>query len=400
MSTILSSSLRSNLNSAKLLGDQLEKTQERVATGRKVNSASDDAYAYFSESNMRKTASKLEGVFQQMDTGSKTMDAAVAALKGIGDLADRAESLVRAALESSDSSEREGLRAQVQDLFTSMEQMAENASYRGVNLLGDSTQTLQMDLNASGSETLNISAATDATDSFSDLSGSSFGFDMTSINTAGTTVATSTTASNANFVGATTLDTLGYADGDSITFDDGTNSYTYTITTAATEDIDAVVAGVTGDANFTMTVNGDNTITYTSASNEAFSITESAGASTVSLVNGSTSGSVQTENVATSIDGFFTDDANLNDLLSDIDNFRTTLQSKEGSIANYQVITDAHQALTEKMISLLQENADNLVVADVEEESVNLNVLQTRQQLAMISISLATQQEQNVMRLF
>lgn len=402
MSTILSSSLRSNLNSAKLLSDQLEKTQERVATGRKVNSASDDAYAYFSEANMRKTANKLEGVFSEMDTGTKTIDAAVAALNGISDLADRAESLVRAALESSDMSEREGLRAQVSDLMTSMQQMAENAGYRGVNLLGDSTNTLSMDLNADGSETLDIAAATGADDAFTDLSGASFGFDVSAIGTATANVSASdsfTTASHASLTGASTLDTLGYADGDSLSLTDGTNTYTFTIGTAATTSIDDVIAGVDGDGNFTMSVNADNTITYAAAAGGDFTVSETiAGASTtVSLVNGATGVAAQSESVAV---GYFGSDATLNDLLSTLDSFRTTMQAKEGSLANYQVIADAHQALTEKMISLLEENADNLVVADVEEESVNLNVLQTRQQLAMISISLATQQEQNVMRLF
>jgi flagellin-like hook-associated protein FlgL len=41
-----------------------------------------------------------------------------------------------------------------------------------------------------------------------------------------------------------------------------------------------------------------------------------------------------------------------------------------------------------------------LTVADVNQESTNLVTLQTRQQLALQSLSIATQSEQAVLRLF
>ena len=43
---------------------------------------------------------------------------------------------------------------------------------------------------------------------------------------------------------------------------------------------------------------------------------------------------------------------------------------------------------------------DKLTVADVNVESTNLVTLQTSQQLAIQSLSIATQSEQNVLRLF
>ena len=51
-------------------------------------------------------------------------------------------------------------------------------------------------------------------------------------------------------------------------------------------------------------------------------------------------------------------------------------------------------------IATLQGGSDKLVVADVNQESTNLVTLQTRQQLAIQSLSIATQSEQAVLRLF
>jgi flagellin len=51
-------------------------------------------------------------------------------------------------------------------------------------------------------------------------------------------------------------------------------------------------------------------------------------------------------------------------------------------------------------MTTLQNGSDKLVVADVNEESTNLVTLQTRQQLSIQSLSIATQSEQSVLRLF
>ena len=55
---------------------------------------------------------------------------------------------------------------------------------------------------------------------------------------------------------------------------------------------------------------------------------------------------------------------------------------------------------TESMINGLQTGADKLTLADMNEESANLLALQTRQQLATNSLSLANQAAQSVLRLF
>ena len=55
---------------------------------------------------------------------------------------------------------------------------------------------------------------------------------------------------------------------------------------------------------------------------------------------------------------------------------------------------------TKQMINTLQVGADNLVLADTNEEGANMLALQTRQQLSTTALSLASQADQAVLRLF
>ena len=66
---------------------------------------------------------------------------------------------------------------------------------------------------------------------------------------------------------------------------------------------------------------------------------------------------------------------------------------------NYNIIT-SRQDFTENLINILTEGADKLTLADMNEESANMLALQTRQQLAINSLSLASQASQAVLKLF
>jgi flagellin len=71
-------------------------------------------------------------------------------------------------------------------------------------------------------------------------------------------------------------------------------------------------------------------------------------------------------------------------------------QSLGGNVTFLQTRLD----FSSQYIATLQGGSDKLVVADVNHESTNLITLQTRQQLSIQSLSIATQSEQAVLRLF
>ena len=65
-----------------------------------------------------------------------------------------------------------------------------------------------------------------------------------------------------------------------------------------------------------------------------------------------------------------------------------------------QTAVQTREDFTQNTITNLQEGRDKLVVADQNEEGANLLALQTRQQLGVTSLSLASQSQQSVLRLF
>lgn len=79
--------------------------------------------------------------------------------------------------------------------------------------------------------------------------------------------------------------------------------------------------------------------------------------------------------------------------LQEIRSFGTTL-------ANNLSIIQTRRDFTEGTINTLESGADDLVVADQNEEGANLLALQTRQALGTTSLSLASQSQQSVLRLF
>ena len=76
------------------------------------------------------------------------------------------------------------------------------------------------------------------------------------------------------------------------------------------------------------------------------------------------------------------------------------LRSAATKLGNCYSIVSERQNFTENLINVLTEGADKLTLADMNEESANMLALQTQQQLAINSLSLASQASQKVLRLF
>ena len=78
----------------------------------------------------------------------------------------------------------------------------------------------------------------------------------------------------------------------------------------------------------------------------------------------------------------------------------TTLRSQASSFGSNLSTVQIRQDFTKAMINTLQTGADSLTLADTNEEGANLLALQTRQQLSITALSLASQASQAVLRLF
>ena len=78
----------------------------------------------------------------------------------------------------------------------------------------------------------------------------------------------------------------------------------------------------------------------------------------------------------------------------------TTLRSESSKLSSSLSIVTTRQDFTDAMINTLETGADNLTLADSNEEGANMLMLQTRQSLGTTSLSLASQAAQSVLRLF
>ncbi len=77
-----------------------------------------------------------------------------------------------------------------------------------------------------------------------------------------------------------------------------------------------------------------------------------------------------------------------------------TVRTFGASLANNLAIIQARQTFTQETINTLKAGSDALTNADLNEEGANLLALQTAQQLGVTALSLASQSQQSVLRLF
>jgi flagellin-like hook-associated protein FlgL len=94
------------------------------------------------------------------------------------------------------------------------------------------------------------------------------------------------------------------------------------------------------------------------------------------------------------------DDANITASLDEITVALSTLRTQSKAFGASLATVQARQDFTKSMVNTLMTGADNLTLADSNEEGANLLALQTRQQLSTTALSLAVQSDRNVLSLF
>jgi flagellin len=96
----------------------------------------------------------------------------------------------------------------------------------------------------------------------------------------------------------------------------------------------------------------------------------------------------------------FASDTDIDAADSDLDAALTTLRSESQTLSSGLGVVNTRQEFTKNMINSLTAGADSLTLADPNEEGANMLALQTRQQLSIVALSLSSQAQQSVLRLF
>jgi flagellin-like hook-associated protein FlgL len=150
----LTAGMRANLSSLQNTSKLFDTTQTRLASGKKVNTALDDPIAYFAAKGYMDRANDLSGLKDSMNEAIQTVKAADAGITAIIDLIAQAKSIANSALATTSTTERSSYAAQFDSLRGQITDLAEDAGYKGVNLLQNGNLTVYF--NESSTNSLSI----------------------------------------------------------------------------------------------------------------------------------------------------------------------------------------------------------------------------------------------------
>ena len=151
---VLSAGVRSNLLQLQQTSNLINTTQTNLATGKKVNSALDNAISFFTAQGLDNRANELSGLLDTMSNGISTIQAANNGITSITKLVQSAQALVSQAQQAGNATTQASLAAQFDALLTQISQLAGDSGFNGVNLLGGSSLTINLDESATSSVTV------------------------------------------------------------------------------------------------------------------------------------------------------------------------------------------------------------------------------------------------------
>ena len=385
----LSQAVRSNLLSLQNTASLLDATQTRLATGNKVNSALDNPTSYFTASSLNSRASDLGNLLDSVGNAIQTIQAANDGITSITKLVDSAKATANQAQQLSETVADPGTAAvATADInggaFTTITD-GDTFAINGTDIVintGNDAAAIQTKINAvtsttgvsatvsSGKLVLHAIVGTNNTDGHINITETDVGaaaeVGLTVANNAGT-------AAVAPVVGATVANP---ARGALISQFNG-----------LLDQIDQLTA----DAGY----NGNNLLAGTSTQLKV--VFNEAGTS--SLTSGGKDASATGLGLTQLSSTDFDTNASITAIQAKLKTATDTLRADASSFGSNLSIVQTRQDFTKSLINTLQTGAANLTLADSNEEAANLLALQTRQSLSTKALSLASQSDQNVLRL-
>ncbi len=375
MSVSLSSGIRSALTSIQSSSSQAEVIQKRLATGKKVNSALDNPANFFTASGLKSRSSDLGRLLDGIAQGAKTLEAADKAIKSLTKLVEAAQGAARQALQNASV-----------NLSSTGTALASGAATAAV--LADAGNIVI----TAGSTTTTVAVV--ATDTVQDV--------MDALNAAGTGLKAEVGSDNKLKV--TSLN------GESLSIDAAS-------TNATSAFLGLTEGAVTRDATTTNTTRETLSKQFDDLRTQINQLASDAGYNGINLLNGDSlkvqfneknTSSLTIKGVTFDSAGLgikaatntFQADSDINTALTNLTNAVTTLRSQASTFGSNLSVVQSRQEFTRDFIDTLDTGADQLVLADQNEEAAKLLTLNTRQQLSQTALSLASQADQGVLRLF
>lgn len=439
----LQSNIRANLNALTTIEKQSNTTSERLATGKDVNSMIDNPTNFFAARGLNDRAGALNSRLDVMGKAIQTINAAANGIDAIRSLLANAKAIVTDAMSKASVTSRRELGEQFNTVVSQIDLIAQDSNFEGVNLLNNN-QTLSVEFGElNGSSSLRVKGL----DLQGPTNGSSTVTNSATITRAsaastGSIAAVASRASIAALASSASTGSIAaiasQASQASVAFvpsagsqaSAGTIGSTFTRASVASrasagstvafasQAAQGSIAAVKSSASFGSVASlgsfaevhsiasaastgsvASSSVSFTQQYAFALQIDANDTSGTVGISKHS-SGDIQNRNGDHRIDfGGSAYLAELQSLSNAIDTLDDALETQNARLATNLNIITVRQTFSEDMIGTLEAGADNLVLADINEEAANLTALQTRQSLAIQSLSLSSTQSQQVLRL-
>jgi flagellin len=156
--------MQANLYSLDTINSQIQSAQEDLSTGKAVNSAADNATAFFEAQSATNEASQLSNLQDAMGQALQVVNTALTTITSATSLLQQMQALAQQAESTTNTTQIGNLQTQYNQLQGQLNQLTQNdANYQGTNLLSSvAGNNLVINFNATGTSTITISS-TDTT---------------------------------------------------------------------------------------------------------------------------------------------------------------------------------------------------------------------------------------------
>jgi flagellin len=408
---VLSASVRQNLLSLQSTADMLSTTQNRLSTGRKVNTALDNPTNYFTAQGLDNRASDITNLLDGIGNGVQVLQAANTGITSLQKLVDTAKSIANQVLQAPTG--------------YSVKASATSLAPTGAGAL--SVVGTAADLTNAGTNSLN---------------GLTFVF--TPATGAATTITVSSTVAAGNVNSIDAFNTALSAAGLGLTASLATNG-SITLTSTNDNASQILTTGTTAAAN-TIAISGTNTATlvtptggaagkpladaasqviranlvsqYNNVIQQITTTSQDASFNGINLLNGDDlkltfnetgKSTLNIKGVTFNASGLglaplvsgtdFLDSASANAAIAKITTASNALRTQASTLGSNLSIVQIRQDFSKNLINVLQTGSSNLTLADTNEEAANSQALATRQSIAVSALALANQSQQSVLQL-
>jgi flagellin-like hook-associated protein FlgL len=394
---VLSASVRQNLLSLQSTAELLSTTQNRLATGNKVNSALDNPTNFFTAQGLNNRSNDINNLLDSIGNGVQVLQAANTGITSLQKLVDTAKSVAN------------------QVLQTTVGYSTKSSATTTVGAVGSAG-----DLTTGGTTSLQAKTVI-----FTPATGSAL--TLTFSNVVGAGNVNSLDALNAA-IGAAGIGVTASISGTGfLTFTSGNDNASQAITVAGGAAANTVqITGTTvaaapvaavADAG-SQAIRANLLSQYNGILSQITNTAQDASFNGINLLNGDTLKLTfnETGKSTLSITGVtygasglglgalvsgtdFLDSSSANKALTALGAASTSLRTEASALGSNLSIVQIRQDFSKNLINVLQTGASNLTLADTNEEAANSQALSTRQSIAVSALALANQSQQSVLQL-